>query len=115
MNDTSLYTQPNTTAGGSRPLFGSPMLFIDTSSDATSQAGFMNGTNTTDITTTTNFRFFSTDVYWIASDGTLEAKFWATPTDTDNVWTLIWNEPNTVLDDDSTPVVLQTLPPASDS
>jgi hypothetical protein len=112
MNDTSLYAEKNTTAGGSGSVTGNSRFYIDVSTDATSQSGFTTTEDDTTTVTTTGFRFFGSDVYWEASDGTLSANFWATATDIDNVWNLIWNEPNDVLDG-STQVVIRTEPPAT--
>ncbi|CZR66199.1 uncharacterized protein PAC_16100 [Phialocephala subalpina] len=112
MNNTSLYTQKNLTSGGSGKFTGEPKFFIDTSTDSTAQAGFTTSDESTTTNTTTGFRFLGTDVYWKDSDGTLQAKFWATATNIDGVWKLVWNEPNDVLDD-GTPVVIQTTPPAA--
>ena len=114
MNNTSLYTQKNDTAGGTATITGTPRLFIDVASGATSQAGFTTNDTDTTTVTTTDFKLFGTDVYWKATDGTLTANFWATTTDMDDVWMLVWNEPDDDLDD-STPVVVQTTPPASSS
>ncbi|KUJ08755.1 uncharacterized protein LY89DRAFT_764088 [Mollisia scopiformis] len=112
MNDTSLYPQKNTTAGGSGTITGNPKLYIDTSTDAIAQPGFTTNDTDTTAATTTGFRFLGTDIYWKASDGTLLANFWATETDMDGVWSLVWNEPDDTLDN-STPVVIQNMAPAA--
>lgn len=111
MNNTSLYTQKNLTSGGSGTFSGEPRLQIDTTTDATAQSSFTADEDDTTTNTTTNFRFLGTDLYWENSDGTLQANFWATTTSMENIWKLIWNEPNDKLEDGTT-VVVQTTPPA---
>ncbi|KAF8863748.1 hypothetical protein BDZ45DRAFT_87323 [Acephala macrosclerotiorum] len=112
MNNTSLYAQKNLTSGGTGTITGQPRLLIDTSPSSTAQVGFTTCDGDTTTNTTTNFRFLGTDLYWEASGGTLLASFWATMTSKENVWKLVWNEPNEVLDE-GTPVVVQTTPPAN--
>lgn len=106
MNSSSLHIQNNATAtGGSANLTDNPMLYIDTASGATAPSGFT--ANGTLGYSTTNFKVLGNAVYWQDTNGNeLLSSFWATTTDMDGVYRLVWNQPNEVLTD-SVPVTVQ--------
>jgi len=68
------------------------------------------GTNGTvkDGETTTGFGFMGHMVLNTASDGSLNSLFFAEPTETDNIWALVWNQGE---DKDVVPVTLKDQPP----
>ncbi|KAF4627436.1 hypothetical protein G7Y89_g10716 [Cudoniella acicularis] len=79
--------------------------------DGFNAAGFITSNTTVTNSTTTGFSLFGGQVVTTEGD-VLEAQFWAKTTDTDGVWSLMWNEDGTT-QDDSTPVVLKRIAPAA--
>lgn len=108
MDNKSLFASKNETAGGSAEFNGTHTFFIDTSADSTAQSGFMASNTTSTEIAITDFRLFGSDLYWEAADGTLLANFWATETETDGIWALMWDQPNNVLSR-GTPVVIKSV------
>lgn len=110
MSDSSLYASKNSTAGGSSGFTGPDLMYINTASGEIAQSGFMTSNDTT--MTTSGFRFYGTDLEWEDSDGVLMSNFWATATDDEGIWSLVWNSPNDALDN-GTSVVITTNAPAN--
>ncbi|KAH7403703.1 hypothetical protein BKA64DRAFT_744256 [Cadophora sp. MPI-SDFR-AT-0126] len=84
---------------------------VDTDSAFTA-AGFLSSNSTTPANAvTTGFKIFGGQVALI-SNGSLLSQFWATTTDTEGVYSLMWNSDGTS-QDNSVPVALKTMAPST--
>ncbi|KAG4419638.1 hypothetical protein IFR04_007235 [Cadophora malorum] len=100
----------NATRANSTTSIGS-FFIVDTDSAFTA-AGFLSSNSTTPTDAiTTGFKVYGGQVV-LVSNGTLLSQFWATTTDTEGVYSLMWNSAGTS-QDNSVPVALKTMAPST--
>ncbi|KAG4443421.1 hypothetical protein IFR05_001100 [Cadophora sp. M221] len=100
----------NATAANTTSSIGS--FFIVNSDSSYAAAGFLNSSSTVPTGgVTTGFRVYGGQVV-LVSDGALLSQFWATPSDVEGVYSLMWNSDGTS-QDNSVPVALKTMAPST--
>jgi len=96
LNDTTLTAQPNPDAptsnnSSSFPGFESAVFGIPAEGASSRQISFL-GNETSKGEITSGFGFFGQIVFLEDSDGSLQTRFYAEPTDTEGIWALAWND-----------------------
>ncbi|EME40807.1 hypothetical protein DOTSEDRAFT_82344 [Dothistroma septosporum NZE10] len=87
-------------------------FFIDATPGANQAAGFVSPANNSDSLTTSGFRLYGNQLAWVSGIGELEQKFWAKPSATDGVYTLIWNV-DAIAADGAVPVNVKNVAPVT--
>lgn len=113
-------TTSATTTNSTSSLTSGSSFYVVTSSDSSdsfAQAGFVSDTSDAPTgSTTTGFVTYGSYVMVIDENAedqeTYVSEFWATQSDTEGLWTLMWNEAGTA-QDDSVPVTIKTTAPVA--
>lgn len=82
-------------------------LYIDTSNGGFNTVGFTDSASSNSTATTSGFLIFGSLLMWKSSEGQVQSKWYASPTDVKDVYVLKWNVDN-IATESATPIVLKT-------